>query len=62
VSINFNNLTEAELVDFNKWIVERLRFLHQARAHTPESLWARTLKSNGWPNRKRTTIPQHSPI
>jgi hypothetical protein len=34
VSININNLTEAELVDLNNRIVERLRFLHQARAHS----------------------------
>lgn len=34
MTININNLTEAELVDLNNRIVERLRFLHQARAHT----------------------------
>ncbi len=34
MSININNLTEAELVDLNNRIVERLRFLHQARAHS----------------------------
>ena len=34
MSINIDNLTEAELVDLNNRIVERLRFLHQARAHS----------------------------
>ena len=34
MSININSLTEAELVDLNNRIVERLRFLHQARAHS----------------------------
>ena len=34
MSININNLTEADLVDLNNRIVERLRFLHQARAHS----------------------------
>ena len=32
--IDINGLTEAELVDLNNRIVERLRFLNQARAHT----------------------------
>lgn len=32
--IDINGLTEAELIDLNNRIVERLRFLHQARAHT----------------------------
>ncbi len=31
--IEIDNLTEAELVDLNHRIVERLRFLHQARSH-----------------------------
>ena len=31
--IDINGLTEAELVDLNHRIVERLKFLHQARAH-----------------------------
>lgn len=31
--INIDTLTEAELVDLNHRIVERLRFLHQMRAH-----------------------------
>lgn len=31
--INIDSLTEAELVDLNNRIVERLRFLHQARSH-----------------------------
>ena len=31
--IDIDNLTEAELVDLNHRIVERLRFLNQARAH-----------------------------
>lgn len=31
--IDINGLTEAELLDLNRRIVERLRFLHQARAH-----------------------------
>lgn len=34
MTININNLTEVELVDLNNRIVERLRFLHQARAHS----------------------------
>lgn len=34
MSININDLSEAELVDLNHRIVERLRFLHQARAHS----------------------------
>lgn len=34
MSININDLTETELVDLNNRIVERLRFLHQARAHS----------------------------
>ncbi len=33
VKIDINSLTEAELVALNHRIVERLRFLHQARAH-----------------------------
>lgn len=32
--IDINGLTEAELVDLNYRLVERLRFLNQARAHT----------------------------
>ena len=32
--IDINGLTETELVDLNNRIVERLRFLNQARAHT----------------------------
>jgi hypothetical protein len=32
--INIDDLTEAELVDLNHRIVERLRFLHQMRAHS----------------------------
>ena len=31
--IDIDRLTEAELIDLNNSIVERLRFLHQARAH-----------------------------
>jgi hypothetical protein len=31
--IDINKLTEAELIDLNHRIVERLRFLHQMRAH-----------------------------
>ena len=31
--IDIDKLTEAELIDLNHRIVERLRFLHQARAH-----------------------------
>jgi hypothetical protein len=34
VGIDIDKLTEAELVDLNNRIVERLRFLAQARAHT----------------------------
>ena len=32
--IEIDNLTEAELSDLNHRVVERLRFLHQARAHS----------------------------
>src|ERR1700747_3175096 len=31
--IDIDSLTEAELVDLNNRIVERLRFMHQARSH-----------------------------
>ena len=31
--VDIDKLTEGELVDLNRRIVERLRFLHQARAH-----------------------------
>lgn len=31
--IDIDGLTEAELVDLNNRVVERLRFLHQARSH-----------------------------
>ena len=31
--IDIDRLTEAELVDLNNRIVERLRFMHQARSH-----------------------------
>ncbi len=34
MSININSLSEEELIDLNNRIVERLRFLHQARAHS----------------------------
>jgi hypothetical protein len=34
MNINIDELTEAELVDLNHRIVERLRFLNQMRAHT----------------------------
>lgn len=33
MSIDINQLTEAELIDLNHRIVERLRFMRQARAH-----------------------------
>lgn len=33
MKINIDELTEAELVDLNHRIVERLRFLNQTRAH-----------------------------
>jgi hypothetical protein len=33
VRIDIDSLTEAELIDLNNRIVERLRFLHQARSH-----------------------------
>lgn len=33
MNINIDNLTEAELVDLNNRIVQRLRFLQQARSH-----------------------------
>jgi hypothetical protein len=32
--IDIDKLTEAELIDLNNRIVERLRFLHQMRSHT----------------------------
>jgi hypothetical protein len=34
MKIDISNLSEAELVDLNNRIVERLKFLHQTRAHT----------------------------
>ncbi len=34
MKIEIDSLTEAELIDLNNRIVERLRFLHQARAHS----------------------------
>jgi hypothetical protein len=33
MGIDIDNLTEAELIDLNNRIVERLKFLHQARSH-----------------------------
>src|SRR5215208_7176476 len=33
MSIDIDKLTEAELIDLNHRIVERLRFLHQMKAH-----------------------------
>jgi hypothetical protein len=33
MKVDIDKLTEAELVDLNNRIVERLRFLHQMRAH-----------------------------
>jgi hypothetical protein len=33
MAIDIDRLTEAELMDLNRRIVERLRFLHQMRAH-----------------------------
>ena len=33
MAIDIDQLTEAELIDLNRRIVERLRFLHQMRAH-----------------------------
>ena len=33
MKIDINSLTEAELADLNRRIVQRLRFLQQARAH-----------------------------
>ena len=33
MAIDSDQLTEAELIDLNRRIVERLRFLHQLRAH-----------------------------
>ncbi len=33
MKIDINSLTEAELIDLNNRIVERLRFLNQMRAH-----------------------------
>lgn len=32
--IDIDGLTETELIDLNNRVVERLRFLHQARAHS----------------------------
>jgi hypothetical protein len=34
MKIDIDKLTEAELIDLNNRIVERLRFLHQMRSHT----------------------------
>jgi hypothetical protein len=34
MNIDIDKLSESELVDLNRRIVERLRFLHQMRAHT----------------------------
>jgi hypothetical protein len=34
MKINIDKLTEAELVDLNRRIVERLKFHHQMRAHS----------------------------
>jgi len=34
MKIDINQLTEAELIDFNHRIVERLRFLNHMRAHS----------------------------
>lgn len=34
MKIDIDKLTEAELVDLNNRIVQRLRFLHQMRSHT----------------------------
>lgn len=33
MKIDIDSLSEAELIDLNNRIVERLRFLHQARSH-----------------------------
>ena len=33
MKIDIDRLTEAELIDLNNRIVERLRFLHQMRSH-----------------------------
>jgi hypothetical protein len=33
MATDIDHLTEAELIDLNRRIVERLRFLHQMRAH-----------------------------
>src|SRR5512144_1319805 len=33
MAIDIDQLTEAELIDLNRRIVERLRFFHQMRAH-----------------------------
>lgn len=35
MTIDIDRLTEAELIDLNHRIVERLRFLQQMRAHRP---------------------------
>ncbi|SFE58509.1 hypothetical protein [Nitrosomonas sp. Nm166] len=34
MKIDIDQLNESELINLNKRIVERLRFLHQLRAHT----------------------------
>ena len=34
LKIDIDGLTETELIDLNNRVVERLRFLHQARAHS----------------------------
>lgn len=33
MKIDIDKLTEAELIDLNNRVLERLRFLHQMRAH-----------------------------
>ena len=34
MTLDLDRLTEAELLDLNRRVVERLRFLHQMRAHS----------------------------
>jgi len=41
MAIDIDTLTEAELVDLNRRIVERLRFLHQMRAHATRLKFSR---------------------
>lgn len=51
--IDIDKLTEAELVDLNHRMVERLRFLHQMRAH--KSMLEFSLGERVWLSTRGTT-------